>query len=88
LNGPRDERKRPAQLLHLHREPIDGRAAILSHWTRLFAEYYPGAWGTGPQTVEVHGDCACVLSVYSETLVDSRGRPSLVVRAVSSFHAS
>jgi uncharacterized protein (TIGR02246 family) len=68
-----------AQLLLLHREAIEGRAAILSHWTRLFGEYDPGAWQTEPRAVEVHGDHAYALSSYSETLVNRSGGPSLLV---------
>jgi uncharacterized protein (TIGR02246 family) len=68
-----------ARLLLLHREAIEGRSAIIGHWTRLFGEYDPGAWRTEPQTVEVHGDNAYALSFYSETLVNRRGGPSLLV---------
>jgi uncharacterized protein (TIGR02246 family) len=68
-----------AQLLLLHREATEGRGAILSHWTRLFGQYDPGAWRTEPQTVEVHGDHAYALSFYSETLVDRSGGVSLMV---------
>lgn len=31
-----------ARLLLLHREATEGRAAILSHWTRIFGDYDPG----------------------------------------------
>jgi uncharacterized protein (TIGR02246 family) len=68
-----------ARLLLLHREPIEGRHAILSHWTRVFGEYDPGAWRTEPRTVEVHGDYAYALSDYSETLVSRSSGPSLRV---------
>jgi uncharacterized protein (TIGR02246 family) len=68
-----------AQLLLLHREAMEGRSAIMSHWTRLFGEYDPGAWRTDPQSVEVHGDHAYALSFYSETLVNRSGGASLMV---------
>jgi uncharacterized protein (TIGR02246 family) len=67
------------RLLLLHREAIEGRSAIMSHWTRLFSEYDPGAWRTESQTVEVHGDRAYALSSYSETLVNRSGGASLMV---------
>jgi uncharacterized protein (TIGR02246 family) len=68
-----------AQLLLLHREAIVGRSAIMSHWTRVFGAYDPGAWQTEPQKVEVHGDHAYALSFYSETLVNRSGGASLMV---------
>lgn len=55
-------------------------AAILSHWTRILAEYDPAAWHTEPRAVEVHGDHAYVLSAYSETLVSRGSGPNLLVR--------
>ena len=68
-----------ARLLLLHREPLEGRPAILEHWKRLFAEYDPAAWRAEHDVVEIHDDRAYVLSLYSETLVHRRGGPSLDV---------
>jgi uncharacterized protein (TIGR02246 family) len=68
-----------ARLLLLHREPLEGRPAILEHWTRLFADYDPGSWRAEHDIVEIHDDRAYALSLYSETLVDRRGGPSLDV---------
>jgi uncharacterized protein (TIGR02246 family) len=68
-----------ARLLLLHREPLEGRPAILEHWTRLFAEYDPASWRAEHDIVEIHDDRAYALSLYSETLVDRRGGPSLDV---------
>ena len=68
-----------AQLLLLHQESIEGRTAILEHWTRLFAQYDPGSWRAEHRIVNVHDDRAYALSLYSETLVDRNGGPSLDV---------
>jgi uncharacterized protein (TIGR02246 family) len=67
------------RLLLLHREPLEGRPAILGHWARFFADYDTAAWRTEHDNVDVHGDRAYTVSVYSETLVPRRGGASRVV---------
>ena len=67
------------RLLLLHREPLEGRTAILGHWARFFADYDTAAWRTEHDSVDVHGDRAYTVSVYSETLVPRRAGPSRVV---------
>jgi len=69
-----------ARLLLLHREPIEGRPAIREHWTRLFGDYDPAAWRAEHEVIDVHGDRAYSLSVYSEMLVPRAGGVSLMVR--------
>ena len=54
-----------ARLLLLHREPLEGRSAILEHWKRLFAEYDPAAWRAEHDVVEVHDDRDYALSLSS-----------------------
>ncbi len=68
-----------ALLLLQHTEPIEGRPGIRDHWTRLFATYDTGSWRAEHQLVEVHGDHAYSLSIYSETLVHRAGGPSRLV---------
>ena len=68
-----------AQLLLVHSEPIEGRPAILAHWTRLFSAYDTSAWMVERMVVEVHADRAYALSTYSETLVPRHGGPSRLV---------
>jgi uncharacterized protein (TIGR02246 family) len=68
-----------AQLLLLHRDPIDGRDAIRAYWCLFFAEYDPGAWKTELGILDVHGDRAYAMAVYSETLVHRGGDPSRIV---------
>lgn len=68
------------RMLLLYREPLEGRAAIREYNERVFAEWDPGAWRTTPDIVEVHGDRAYALTIYSETLVHRAGeKPSLLV---------
>ena len=73
-----------ARLLLLHREPMEGRPAILEHWTRLFAQYDPGSWRAEHRIVQIHDDRAYALSLYAETLVDRRGGPPSTSSAASS----
>ena len=68
-----------AQLLLQHGAPIEGRPAILAQWARLFGEFDPASWRADHQIVEVHGDRAYSLSVYSETLVHRGDDPSRLV---------
>lgn len=68
-----------ADLLLLHRDPIEGRDAIQAYWRRFFAEYDPGAWATDLRILDVHGDRAYAMAVYSETLVHRGGDPSRMV---------
>ena len=68
-----------AQLLLQHGAPIEGRPAILAQWARLFGEFDPALWRADHQIVEVHGDRAYSLSVYSETLVHRGDDPSRLV---------
>lgn len=68
-----------AQLLLLHRAAIEGRAAIRAYWRPFFAEYDPGSWRTDLRILDVHGDRAYAMSVYSETLVHRDGGPSRIV---------
>ena len=58
-----------AELLLLYSEPIEGRAAIATYWTRFFATWDGSSWRTEHRIVEVHGDHAWSQAVYSETLV-------------------
>lgn len=69
-----------AKLLLQHGEPIEGRPAILEQWTRLFGSYDASSWLAEHQVVEVHGDRAYSLSVYSETLVHRGHEPSRSVK--------
>jgi uncharacterized protein (TIGR02246 family) len=69
-----------ARLLLLHREPIEGREAIREHWNGVFGDYDPGAWRSEHEVIEVHGDRAYTLSVYSEMLVPRGEGVSLMVR--------
>lgn len=69
-----------AQLLLLHRDQIEGRDAIRAYWRAFFVEYDPGAWQTELRILDVHGDRAYAMAVYSETLVHRRGDPSRIVR--------
>ena len=77
-----------AQLLLLHTEPIEGRPAILAHWTRLFGDYDTSSWHADHPVVEVHGDRAYTFSTYTETLIprgdgasrDVKGRLILFLR--------
>jgi uncharacterized protein (TIGR02246 family) len=68
-----------AQLLLVHSEPIEGRPAILAHWTQLFSAYDTSAWMVERTLVDVHADRAYALSTYSETLVSRHGGPSRLV---------
>jgi uncharacterized protein (TIGR02246 family) len=65
-----------AQLLLQHGDAIEGRAAIRAHWSRLFGAYDSSSWLTERRIVDVHGDRAYTLSVYTETLVARDDRPS------------
>jgi uncharacterized protein (TIGR02246 family) len=65
-----------AQLLLLHQEPLEGRGAILAHWSRLFGAWDTSAWRTTLVSADVHGDRAYTLSTYSETLVPRGDGPS------------
>jgi uncharacterized protein (TIGR02246 family) len=65
-----------AQMLLLHSAPIVGRESIRGPWRRTFARFDTSAWRTDPLIVEVHGDRAYVLAVYTETLVPYADDPS------------
>ena len=69
-----------AQLLLQHGEAIDGRVAIRAHWSRLFAAYDSSSWLAERRIVDVHGERAYTMSVYTETLVARDERPSRDVR--------
>ncbi|HYH94049.1 MAG TPA: SgcJ/EcaC family oxidoreductase [Candidatus Saccharimonadales bacterium] len=68
-----------ARLLLLHAEAMDGRPAILAHWTRVFDAWDPGEWQAERQLLEVHGDRAYALSTYAETLRERAGSASIEV---------
>ena len=69
-----------AELLLVHSAAIEGRPAILAHWTRLFGAYDTSAWAVERKIVDVHGDRAYAVSTYSETLVPrTGGGPSRLV---------
>jgi len=63
------------QLLLLHRDAMVGRPAIREHWAQFFAEYDASSWRTDRLLVDVDGDRAYTLSVYSERLVPRAGGP-------------
>ena len=65
-----------ARLLLLHREALEGHAAIRDHWRRVFGAWDPSAWQATSVSVDVHGDRAYTLSTYTETLVSRENRPS------------
>ena len=65
-----------AELLLQHGAPINGRPAIAEQWARLFTTFDTKAWDAEHRIVDVHGDRAYSLSVYSETLVRRDGGPS------------
>jgi uncharacterized protein (TIGR02246 family) len=62
-----------AELLLVHSAAIEGRPAILAHWTRLFGAYDTSAWAVERKVVDVHGDRAYAMSTYTETLVPRTG---------------
>lgn len=68
-----------AQLLLLHRDPIEGRASIQAYWHGFFTAYDPGAWQTDLRILDVHADRAYAMAVYSETLVHRGADPSRMV---------
>jgi len=68
------------QLFLLHRDAMVGRPAIRGHWAQFFAEYDASSWRTERQIVDVHGDHAYTLSIYSERLVPRAGGPKRDVR--------
>lgn len=65
-----------ARLLLLHAAAIEGRPAILAHWTRLFDRFDTSAWKAEPLVVDEHGAAAYTVSTYSETLVPREPGPS------------
>jgi len=69
-----------ARLLLLYQEPLEGRAAIRTHWATLFADWDPGDWRAEHDVVDVHGDRAYSLSTYAETLRKRDGTAAIVVR--------
>jgi hypothetical protein len=54
--------------LLLHREPLEGRAAIIEHRGASFRRFGTSAWDARTQLVEVHGDRACAYRTYTEHL--------------------
>jgi uncharacterized protein (TIGR02246 family) len=66
-------------MLLLYSEPMEGRPAILEHWTRFFGAWDTTAWRTEHPIVEVHGDHAFTLSTYTEKLVHRGDEPSRLV---------
>ena len=68
-----------ASLLLLYGDAIEGREAIRGQWTRLFAAYDPGEWRAERRIVDVHGDRAYALSVYSERLVHRENGSARIV---------
>lgn len=60
----------------LHAAAIEGRPAILAHWTRLFERFDTSAWRAESLVVDVHGGAAYTASTYSETLVPREPGPS------------
>jgi uncharacterized protein (TIGR02246 family) len=73
------------QLLLLYAEPMLGRSAIEDHWRRFFARFDTAAWRTEHPIIEVDGDHAHALAVYSETLVPRDVGPSRIVHGRIAF---
>jgi len=67
------------RLLLVHREALEGHAAIRAHWARLFGAYDASAWHAEPLIVDVHGDRAYTVSTYSERLVPYGSGPIQLV---------
>lgn len=52
----------------LHREPLEGRAAIHEFWQASFARLDTSDWRPVTELVEVHGDHAYAFRTYTERL--------------------
>lgn len=64
----------------LHRESLDGRAAIREFWRAAFARMDTSAWEPITELVDVHGDHAYTYGTYTERLRNREDGSRTLVR--------
>ncbi len=69
-----------ARMLLLHRDALAGRPAILDFWRTAFARLDTSAWEWTTEMLEVDGDHADALTVYTERLIDREAGTHSLVR--------
>ena len=64
----------------LHREPLEGRAAIRDFWEPFFARLDTSDWKPATDVLEVHGDHAYAFGTYTERLLNREDGSRTLVR--------
>jgi uncharacterized protein (TIGR02246 family) len=64
----------------LHRDPLDGPAAIREAWRGFFRRHDTSAWEPETDLLDVHGDHAYVFRTYTERLVSREDESRTLVR--------
>jgi uncharacterized protein (TIGR02246 family) len=69
-----------ARLMLLHREAVEGQAAIVETWRDTFTRLDTSDWQARTELLEIHGDRAYAFATYTERLVKRADRTRLLVR--------
>ena len=66
--------------LLLHREAVEGRAAIHEYWEPVFARLDTSDWNAATDLLELHGDHAYAFRTYTERLLNREDGSRTLVR--------